>query len=141
MRLRLGTVIAFDDEEIGLGALFPELFNLAVLGRAVAGERGFVVLELDGHEARTDFALHRLAAAGAHDVAAAELAQHVLDARDIGLVGVGVGHIDQRQPVSLSHDLAFRSLAVQCAAAISATMASAAALGSPASTMGLPTTR
>ena len=36
----------------------------------------------------------------ADDIAAAEPAQHVLDGRDIGLVGFGVGYIDQRQPVS-----------------------------------------
>src|ERR1700730_7574405 len=116
----------------------PQRYGVLVFGRAIAGECRLVVRKLDHHEAGAAGALHGLMAAGADHIAGTVLAERNLVCRHIILVAFRIRHLDLREPISFCHWM-FPQLPM--AAAISATMAAAAALGSGAPRIGRPTTR
>src|SRR5580698_7214419 len=113
----------------------PYLDVLLIFRRAVAGERGGVVREFDHYIARARGALRALVFAGANYKAAAEFLEDRAIGRGIGLVALVVFHIDPANPVAFCH---LASLRYFFSCSISATIASAAAFGSPASRIGRP---
>src|SRR5690348_2122939 len=137
-RSRLRAVVALDDDDIGRRMRLPHLDVGLVFRRIVAGERGGVVGKLDHHVARARRALRTLEFARAHDIARAELLEDGRIGLRIGLVALVIAHVDAADPVALGHSVPPYFLA---ACSISATIASAAAFGSWASTTGRPTTR
>src|SRR5436309_9009260 len=110
-----------------------------VFRRVVAGHRGLVVGKLDHDIARATLPLDASEFAAAHDETAAEFLEDRGIGRHVRLVAIIVVNVDATDPVAFCH-LVFL-LAQTSAWLISAWIASAAALGSAASTIGRPTTR
>src|SRR5262245_55582077 len=69
----------------------------------VAGERGFVVLELDHDVAVARLALHRLEGAAAHPEFRVVFAEHRREGGAVGFGVFGFDHIDAPDPISLRH--------------------------------------
>src|SRR3984885_6649359 len=107
----------------------------------VAGQRGFIILELQHHIARPRRTFHGFVLAAAHQIPGAVFRKDHSVLGDVFLVAIHVVNIDARDPVALCHLHSPVSSVQASACTISATMASAAALGSAASMTGLPTTR
>src|ERR1700759_34929 len=118
----------------------PHLDVGLVFRRVVAGERRRIVRKFDHDIAGAAVALGALELAATHHEAAAELLEDGGVGQCIGLVTVVVMYVDASDPVSFCHSR-FPFLHATSFGVISAWIASAAALGSAASTIGRPTTR
>src|SRR5262249_58976989 len=95
-------VTALDDEEIELGSAFAQRGRGLVLRRAVAIERDPIARKLEHDGAPTHVTLHHLALAAAHQEAPAIFSEgrHVRD--HVGLVTLGLGDIDVRDPIAFA---------------------------------------
>ena len=94
---------SLDDDHVDRRDGQAQLHRGLVVGRLPAVERGLVRRELDDDVARAAGALGVLEAAGADDEAGAEARQRRGVGGDVGLVGLGVGDVDARDPVTLGH--------------------------------------
>src|SRR6185437_8073289 len=101
-------------------------------------KRGRIVGKLDNDVARARVAFDAFELASTHDVTCPEFFEYRLVAHRVGLIAILALHIDPPDPITLGHTCTPYDLA---ACSISATIASAAALGSRASRTGRPTTR
>src|SRR5690606_6632096 len=90
-----------DYDEPRLRGVLPEFDGRLVFGRVVAFHRLVVAVELDDDVAGAGRLLRLLVAAGADDEFRAVLLEGDGVGGDILLVRLGVGHIDQRDPVAL----------------------------------------
>src|SRR5215472_14706543 len=139
-RSGLRAVVTLDDHEVDHRMRLPHLDVGLVFRRVVAGERGCIVRKFNDDVALAALTFGAFELAGTHDKACAELLEDRGVRQRIRLVTFVVVNVDARDPVSLRHSR-FPSLYATSFGAISAWMASAAALGSAAPVMGRPTTR
>src|SRR5664279_3183409 len=77
--LGLRPVITFENNNIASRRGSAELFRFSVFRPPIAGERSFVIRELDDHVPRSIFALDILRPATAGEIARAELLENRLD--------------------------------------------------------------
>jgi hypothetical protein len=77
--------------------------RLGIFGRAVAGERGRMVLELKHYVAAARLAFHRLECAAAHQKFRPVFAKHLREGDAVGLVPFRLNDIDTPNPISLRH--------------------------------------
>src|SRR5882762_2203676 len=101
--LRLWAVIALDNDDVGRAVRRTYRQQALVLGRAIAGERGGVVLELDHHVTRPKLPLDGLRRAGAHDEARTVFVEDLAVLLHIGVVALRIVDVDMRDPVTLGH--------------------------------------
>src|SRR5665213_706294 len=117
----------------------PYLDIRLVLRRAIAGERRLVIAKFDHDISRTALAFDAVELAATHDITSAEFLEDREIGRCIRIVAFLIVAVDAPDPIPFCHfGSPFR---YQTACVISATMASAAALASTASSTGRPTTR
>src|SRR5436190_20309340 len=117
----------------------PHLDVGLVFRRVVAGHRGLVVGKLDHDIARATLSFNAVELAAAHDETAAEFLEDRGIGRHVRLVAFIVVNVDASDPEAFCHLVFLLLQTSDCL--ISVWMASAAALGSAASTIGRPTTR
>src|SRR5580692_8733338 len=97
---RLRAVIAFDNDNVADARGVPQDDGATIFLRLVAGERGRVILEFEHDMARVQGAAPHLAASGADEKAGAEFGEGDRIGREIGFVGLRVGHIDMGDPIA-----------------------------------------
>src|SRR5262252_5512628 len=95
-------VTALDDEEIELGFAFAQRSRGLVVRRAVAIERGPIARKFEHDGAPTHLALHHLLLAAAHQEAPAIFGERRHVGGHVGLVTLGLGDIDVRDPVAFA---------------------------------------
>src|SRR5262249_26865713 len=100
---RLGPVVALDDKDVDVHGARAQCLRLGIFGRAVAGERGRMVLELKHYVAAARLAFHRLECAAAHQKSRAVFAKHLREGDAVGLVPFRLNNIDAPNPISLRH--------------------------------------
>src|SRR5246500_2882264 len=100
---RLRPVVAFDHDDVDVHGARAQCLRLGVFGRAVAGERGRIVLELKHYVAAARLAFHRLECAAAHEIFRAVFAKHLRDSDAVGLDPFRLNDIEAPNPISLRH--------------------------------------
>ena len=98
---RLRPVVAFDHDDVDVHGAHAQRLRSGVFGRAVAGERGRMVLELKHYVAAARLAFHRLECAAAHQKFRAVFAKHLREGDAVGLVPFRLNDIDTPNPISL----------------------------------------
>src|SRR5262245_55570103 len=103
----LRPVVAFDHNDVDVHGTRAQCLRLGIFGRAVAGERGRIVLELKHYVAAARLAFHRLECAAAHQKFLAVFAKHLREGDAVGLVPFRLKDIDAPNPISLRHVVLF----------------------------------